>query len=235
LFKDLKSIVQTNFCVKTSPEDILDLEKVTCEFCKRQGKSTLCLEFHRRHRCRNLVKCRECQKTFRLVGKYSVEARKEIPDKHDNCDEVFCDVCKDYVRGFEDPRNPSHVCYVEPVSSAKPWPSLITAFDFETFPCDRDGNMCVNLAHLITQEDRNSPNSKFSGVFFTDVPMENVTLNGQEVVPGQEYTPDLSEDLKDYYPFEILKKACGCILPSEPDKIECGKKVKLKKSFLENN
>ena len=207
LFKDLAATVQMNFCVKTIPAEILDVKCVTCQFCKKVGQSTLCLELHKRYKCKNLIECSVCKKSVRLMGKYSKHVRKIPVDKHDNCDEVFCHVCRDYVSGFDNPRNPSHVCYVKPVTTAKPWPSLITAFDFETFPCDVDGNMSVNVAHLITQETKNSPNSDFLGVFFTDIPMENVKLNGQIVTPGKEYKPDMSDDLKAYYPLELLKRA----------------------------
>jgi hypothetical protein len=134
---------------------------------------------------------------------------KQPVEQHENCEEVFCNNCQDYVVGFDNPRNPSHVCYVQPVKTAKPWPSLIVAFDFETFPCDSEGTMSVNMAHLITQKKSQEPNSDFVGVFFTDIPMEGVVLNGQLVKPGQEYTPDLDPNLKDYYPFQILYDELG--------------------------
>lgn len=185
LYKNLSPNVQANFCVKTSDVDGIDVKDITCKFCKKVGRTSLCFELHKRYKCKNMVVCDECKKSFRLVGKYSLDVRKKKPNKHDTCEEVFCHTCNDYVVGFENPRSPSHVCYVQPVTSAKPWPSLIAAFDLETFPCDEGGNMTVNMAHMITQESRNCPDSDFVGVFFTDVPMESVSLNGQEVSPGK--------------------------------------------------
>ena len=61
---------------------------------------------------------------------------------------------------------------------------------------------------MIYQEHADRPNSDFKGIFFTDVPMDRVCLNGQ-VVTGMEYEPDLDDKLKNYYPYEILKSRQG--------------------------
>lgn len=201
LFLQLAPTVQTNHCAK---RETAKRNELTCPYCKKVGQSSLCFELHKRYRCRNVAVCKKCTRNIRLVGKYSRAVRRKPVDEHDNCEELYCNNCNDYVVGFENPRNPSHVCYVRPVTGAKQWPSLMVAFDFETFPCDSEGTMSVNMAHLITQKNRNEPNSDFVGVFFTDIPMDGVVLNGQEVRPGQEYTPDLDPKLRDYYPFKAL-------------------------------
>ena len=66
------------------------------------------------------------------------------------------------------------------------------------------------MVHLIYQEEANKPSADFKAIFFTDVPVEGVFLNGQAVEAGVEYNPDLGADLKDYYPYEILKEELGC-------------------------
>ena len=220
LFLQLAPNVQVNFCVKKI-SNIKDTKSITCHFCKRSAQNSLCYQLHKRYKCHNVSVCKKCTRNFKLTGKYSRVVRKKIPEEHDNCEEVYCYNCNDYVLGFDNPRNPTHTCYVKPIRMAKQWPALIVAFDFETFPYDKDGTMRVNMAHMITQKNPAEPNSEFVGVFFTDIPMEGVVLNGQNVKPGEEYTPDLDPNLTDYYPFDILKSEAmaGKTAPAENEKV----------------
>ena len=194
---------QTNFCFEDEGYS-RDPSKQCCKVCKKNGKNKLCYEIHIRSRCRNRVRCSECKRTITLTGKYSTMRRSEPVKKHDNCEEIFCHTCGDYAIGYDDLKNPTHVCYVPVIKKAKLWPSLIVCFDFETYPCDEEGTMRANLIHMMYQAEPNDCTAEFRGIFFTDVPMEAVKLNGQVVTPGVEYIPDMAEDLKDYYPYEVL-------------------------------
>lgn len=206
LYREMTDLVKTNFCYQPSESVMKDCD-LGCKICKKEGKTTLCLELHKQQRCKQKVRCSECNRVIHLTGKYTPKTRNATILKHESCEEVFCHLCNDYVLGFDDLKKPSHVCYVPIIKKVKKWPSLIVCFDFETFPCDSEGTMKANLVHLMYQSERNNACADFKGIFFTDVPMEDVRLNNQVVKPGVEYNPEVTEDLQDYYPYEVLKKS----------------------------
>ena len=216
LFDQVDTSAQPNFC----PKNEIPKDEFQCSYCKQKTQSTMCLEIHQRLKCKKYPQCFKCQRFITLKGKYSLQKTEGVPVVcHENCEEIFCHICEDYVLGFDDPRNPTHTCYVPVVKKNKPWPSKIVAFDFETFPNDENGTMQLNLAHLITQKEQYEANSEFVGVFFSDIPMgDAVTLNGQPVKPGVEYTPNMGTDLYDYYPFELLKRAAAVAMQSLSEK-----------------
>lgn len=216
MFKQVAPTEQINFCANV-PASLTKDCSLDCTICKKKGSSALCLEIHRRLKCRDRIRCKNCCRVINLVGKYSSAFNKDPVVCHESCEEVFCTLCNDYVEGFDDLKKPSHVCYVPAITKAKKWPSLIVSFDFETYPCDEDGTMKPNMVHMIYQAGKNDCSEDFRAVFFTDVPMEGVSLNGETVVPGKEYTPDLSSDLKNYYCFETLHSE---LAPNDPQLVE---------------
>lgn len=194
LYTKMTATVQTNFCRKNPDENL------KCVICKKRAKTSLCMEIHERQKCQKKIRCKNCTRVIQLVGKYLPSIRQKKIDCHDNCEEVYCHICQDYVLGYDDLKNPTHVCFVAPITQAKKWPGLIVAFDFETYPCDENGTMRANVLHMIYQDESYNTSADFKGIFFTDIPTENVWLNGQLVYPGIEYTPDLHNDLKNYIP-----------------------------------
>lgn len=203
IFSTLGRQTQVNFCPLVNEPINKNLE---CKYCKKTGKNKLCFEIHYRARCQKLVECEKCGKNLRLVGKYSPKNFNGKVKAHTDCDEVLCLICNDYVLGLNDLKNPEHVCYVPAVKIAKKWPAGIACFDFEAYPSDETGTFKINHCHLITQKEAYHPQSEFVGVYFTDLPIESVKLNNQDVRPGREYTPEMDQELRKYFPFEMFKQ-----------------------------
>jgi hypothetical protein len=117
------------YCTQT-PQDG---RGVDCK-CGKTCVDTLCYELHRRT-CNHKI-CNVCLRMVKTnVGKYAGKRGAELFQKfkgHQDCSEVFCQNCNDYVVGFEDLKSIEHTCYVKPIKRSPKHPRGLGSVDLET-------------------------------------------------------------------------------------------------------
>lgn len=113
-------------CCQTTPP-CENKTNIVCTECNRGFRNDKCFENHENSLCKNVKKCFECLKTYRISNKAHV------------CEEHFCITCKNYV-------SKEHYCYIQPnTASPKLEKILYVFYDLET---QQDKNMYEIREHI---------------------------------------------------------------------------------------
>ena len=187
-----------NFCIEEASDLVCD------SACRKKARSESCLKLHHQKAyltCVGKVICTECNRPIVLKDIYEpksetawVNGKKvtsvKMPTKHEDCDHIFCTMCRKMVTRFEnDDTHKPHQCYVRPPDRAVNTPAGYIYFDYEAFPSE-GGNFEVNVATMVFTHP--SDITKYYYIIFTDLRDEvdgkatnQVHRCTEEDMPGQ--------------------------------------------------
>ena len=218
------------------------------EDCTKQIRDELCARLHKR-KCefnsQTGFKCRKCDYRVAYRGKYRIlrkyidlsdaklYKKKGRKRQHDNCWEVYCTICADYMPSDPVSKYPQgHTCYVPPVRKIPDHPLRMATFDFEARVDPMTGQHEVVSAVLIYQKEETNP-YKFEAVAFSKAASKEDRFHGKPIGVPFDVDTDALEGFPKHYlkPYDLLLKSRPVVLPVSLDTAE-QEKAKLDKKRL---
>jgi G:T-mismatch repair DNA endonuclease (very short patch repair protein) len=180
----------------------MPLSEQRCKDCAISFRSMSCKKAHVAALCKRYFTCIKCDTKVLKRGKYDkpqMIANVLIPvTQHDDCLEIFCSHCEDYVR-MEENDGVRHVCYIKRPKRAASFPVGLGVFDLEAI---MNGQTFEAVTVGCIYQPARYEHNNYKGIFFSEV---GDTYNGTS--HGTSFDLN-SQELRDVYlPSDILKEA----------------------------